>query len=230
MSNDITEMPEEVPVMTLQDTILFPKTMVPLYIFEDKYKALLDHALRSDRFFVLARLDENLNKELVGEEPPCNIAGLGLIRACTKQKDGSAHLILQGLTRIKLLGSTSITPFRKEKIEILFPNKKSQIPDEIFSEKLKPQILELIKEKNELSNNLPDEALKFLETIQDANTFIDLSANAICSLTRDKQKILEANNVRLRYELFADILRSDIVKQKIINKLKDNNGDSFNWN
>ena len=51
------EIPREVPVMTMNGTVLFPHAMMPLYIFEDRYRAMLRAVLESDRVFAVAALD-----------------------------------------------------------------------------------------------------------------------------------------------------------------------------
>src|SRR6266571_1584125 len=91
------KLPREVPVMTLPNAVLFPQALVPLYIFEPRYRQMLADALDSHRMFSVA-----MQKPDTTREAPCSVAGLGLIRASVLNKDGTSNLIIQGLARVRL--------------------------------------------------------------------------------------------------------------------------------
>src|SRR5947208_10509883 len=90
------ELPREVPVMTLSSAILFPQALLPLYIFEPRYRRMLSDTLNSHRMFSVAMQRPGRTRET-----PCAVAGLGLIRASVSRKDGSSNLVLQGITRVE---------------------------------------------------------------------------------------------------------------------------------
>ena len=69
------EIPNAVPVMTLPSATLFPQALLPLYIFEPRYRQMLADMLRQDRMFTVA-----MQKPGRIRETPCAVAGLGLIR------------------------------------------------------------------------------------------------------------------------------------------------------
>ena len=52
------EIPSEVPVMTMSQTVLFPQAMMPLFIFEPRYREMLQDVLEENRIFAVAALDE----------------------------------------------------------------------------------------------------------------------------------------------------------------------------
>ena len=87
-----------VPVMTLPSATLFPQALLPLYIFEPRYRQMLADMLKADRMFSVA-----MQKPGKQRETPCEVAGLGLIRVSVSHQDGTSHLILQGLTRVELV-------------------------------------------------------------------------------------------------------------------------------
>src|SRR5437588_2593695 len=87
----------QAPVMTLPNATLFPQALLPLYIFEPRYRRMLTDALKSNRMFSVAMQHPGRSRET-----PCSVAGLGLIRVAVDHDDGTSHLILQGLSRIEL--------------------------------------------------------------------------------------------------------------------------------
>src|SRR5260370_35000922 len=101
------ELPNEVPVMTLPSATLFPQALLPLYIFEPRYRQMLADTLKAGRMFSVA-----MQKPGRGRETPCPVAGLGLIRVSVDHQDGTAHLILQGPTRVGLPRTVPFHPYR----------------------------------------------------------------------------------------------------------------------
>src|ERR1700677_3973034 len=82
------DLPKDAPVMTLPNTALFPQALLPLYIFEPRYRQMLADALEGNRLFAGAGLDPVRAEEPDQNEPPFTIAGLGIIRACHENSDG----------------------------------------------------------------------------------------------------------------------------------------------
>src|SRR5712671_6398465 len=108
------EIPTQVPIMTLPTATLFPQALLPLYIFEPRYRRMLADSLKSDRMFSVA-----MQKPGRSRETPCPVAGLGLIRVSVDHEDGTSHLILQGLTRVELCQTVQYKPYRVQRIRPL---------------------------------------------------------------------------------------------------------------
>src|SRR5256886_16469437 len=94
------KIPSEIPVMTLPNATLFPQALLPLYIFEPRYRQMLADALHSNRMFSVA-----MQKPGSTRESPSPVAGLGLIRVWVAHRDGTSHLCLQGVARVELEGT-----------------------------------------------------------------------------------------------------------------------------
>jgi Lon protease-like protein len=82
------KLPSEIAVMTLPEATLFPQALLPLYIFEPRYRQMLADALHSNRMFSVA-----MQKPGSSRETPSPVAGLGLIRVSVGHRDGTSHLI-----------------------------------------------------------------------------------------------------------------------------------------
>src|SRR5438477_6668171 len=140
------ELPNEVPVMTLPSATLFPQALLPLYIFEPRYRQMLADTLKSERMFSIA-----MQKPGRTRESPCQVAGLGLIRVSVDHQDGTSHLILQGLTRVELNQTVQYKPYRVQRIRPL------QAPpnDSVMVDALLAKVHELVEKR------LADGALPF---------------------------------------------------------------------
>ena len=107
--------PSEMPVMVLTDCFLFPGCFLPLFIFEERYCLMLKHALATNRMFCVGtRLPHPSHDSDV-----MTVSTAGLIRSSVTQADGTSHLMLMGLQRIKLTGWVQEKPFRIAKVEPL---------------------------------------------------------------------------------------------------------------
>jgi len=92
--------PDNLPVMILDDSCLFPGVTIPLYIFEERYRKMLSEVATGKSMFILATRD---NRHLHAEEaPPRPIATVGIIRANQDNPDGTHHILLEGLERVQL--------------------------------------------------------------------------------------------------------------------------------
>lgn len=210
------EIPGEVPVMTLSSTVLFPQAMMPLYIFEPRYREMLQNVLEGNRIFALAALDEEAATFNPGE-PSHQIAGIGIIRACQKNPDGTANLILQGLARVKFDSIVREEPYRTARIHQIITESGGG-PEALA--KIKPDIIALIQTQIRLGAPIPKEVVKFLDNMQDPEGMLDLAIFSLCSSAALKQRLLETREVIYRYKLFKQFLLAEIAQLQIDRKLK----------
>src|SRR3954466_14827395 len=82
-------LPDEVPVMPLPGALLFPHALLPLHIFEPRYREMLEHSLGEHRMFSVAPIRPQRN-QWKSTEDFFHVAGVGLIRACVGGKDGTS--------------------------------------------------------------------------------------------------------------------------------------------
>ena len=97
--------------MALSNAVLFPHSLLPLHIFEPRYRDLLAHSLDGDRMFSVALMKRGID-EAAGIDDLCPVAGVGLIRACVGNENGTSNLVLQGLARVRLVDWTQEKSFR----------------------------------------------------------------------------------------------------------------------
>ncbi len=110
-------LPAVVPVMLLQQCNVFPLGMLPLYIFEPRYRAMLQRALETDRMVCIGSLAPDEDEEAVeSDDRIAEYSTLAVIRACVGNDDGTSNLVLQGVQRVKFVAWEQYEPFRIAKI------------------------------------------------------------------------------------------------------------------
>ena len=193
------EFPSEVAIMTLPNAILFPQALLPLYIFEPRYRAMLKESLDNQRMFAVALSNTTSSPALV----PRRIAGVGLIRACVDKPDGTSNLILQGVSRVRFTDFVQEKPYYVGKIEVL----STEESDELEVEALSAKVLEMIGAMHDAGDIQAEGILKFLNEIRDSDALADIVTYSFIDDVARKQEILETLNLRQRLQKVIVALR-----------------------
>ena len=158
MKNGSVELPDEIPVMPLPGAVLFPHALLPLYIFEPRYREMLEHALKRDRMFSVALIKPSC-PEWHALEDFFHCATVGLIRACVGRGDGTSNLVLQGLHRVRFTSFDQEMPFPVAKIDIV---ESSEDETTVETEALAEKVLELYRKLKRAGRRLPPKVDRYL--------------------------------------------------------------------
>jgi Lon protease-like protein len=199
----VIKIPREIPLMVLANAVLFPHSLLPLHIFETRYRQMLEHCLSGDRMFSLGLVRDGVT-EPESLEDIWPVAGVGLIRACVGNEDGTSNLVLQGLTRVRLLDLVQDQPFRIAKVELLQPNRGNVIEAEALCAKVK----ELCAHIQKLGLHLPANLMEQIDRIDEPDILADVVAAAFINEARPRQQLLEISGVPERLRLLIQLLRS----------------------
>lgn len=197
-------LPDQIPVMPLPGALLFPHALLPLYIFEPRYREMLEHALNQHRMFSVALLKPE-RSEWRSPEDFFHIAGVGLIRACVGRGDGTSNLILQGLERVRFTGFEQVSPFPIATIEAL----ESEAASSIETEALATKVLELYSSLKASGKQLPAKVDRYLSDLGDPEMLADLVASTFISDPLRRQDVLEELSVNQRLRLMIRYLRDE---------------------
>ena len=91
-----------VPIFPLPDLALFPNTLLPLHIFEPRYRAMVTDALARDRRLAIVGLKPGYEGDYAGHPAVHEVAGLGRIVKCERMATGRFNLLLKGELRIRI--------------------------------------------------------------------------------------------------------------------------------
>ncbi len=207
--------------MTLPNATLFPQAFLPLFIFEPRYRQMLADALHSDRMFSVA-----MQKPGSTRETPSPVAGLGLIRVSVDHRNGTSHLVLQGLARVELAETVRYRPYRIQRIRPL----KTPPCDNVTVDALITKVRDLLVERNEVGlafpfpvmasgksegesappSFSPKEVMQYLDSITDPEQVVDLVSCAVLPGGRERQAILETVDVESRLRRLIHFLLAEI--------------------
>jgi ATP-dependent Lon protease len=210
-----SELPEELPLLTLRNTVLFPKIIIPIALGRRKSLRLVKLALKKGQLIgIVSQRDENI------EDPDFKdiykIGTLARVVRLFNMPDGEQTAVLHGIKRFRITEELSNKPNLTAKYEVLesvMPKKN----DEEFQAKL-ISVEELSIKIIQLSANIPKEAVFAIKNIKDSEFLINfISSNTEVELS-EKQHILEENIVSERASLLIRHLINEVQKLE----LKDN--------
>ncbi|MBT5925699.1 MAG: LON peptidase substrate-binding domain-containing protein [Verrucomicrobia bacterium] len=220
--------PKSIPVMMLPSITLFPNTMLPLHIYEPRYCRMLHRSLQNHRLMAIT-----IRKPEMVREMPHKTAGLGMIRAAVRHADGTAHIILQGVARIRLQKATSYKPFRVHSYDLLETKRGSEKRIQSLRQKLvdlvsmhleqgkgvmqkiKSSFSECNKDIGGTSDHPSMEgALVNLVQIQDVEQLANLVSCTFISKPQARQLILEESDLESRLTHLVAFLMGEIFCRK----------------
>jgi Lon protease-like protein len=225
MSSESFDIPKELPVMTLRGVVLFPKAMMPLRIFEERYRQMLDDVLNNTRMFGIVCERENVTEDEVHLEHPYSVATAGLIRVSKKHDDGTSFVLLQGIKRVKVCDISQELPYRIIKTEEI-----DTIHDD-SSSLIRKDIEQALEQNKLLGGDVTDEMLEFLNPMEDDDAFVDLAAFTLSKHVLRKQTMLEVQELSKRANmLLTDLHRENdrLATIKQMTRQSEEEGSEFN--
>jgi ATP-dependent Lon protease len=203
----------ELPIVPLRDTVVFPSSMVPITVGRPKVKLGLDSAWAGDRLAVFVA-QKNPRVENPAPNDIYSVGTVGLIRRLWKV-DNEYNLAVEGLTRVYLKEFSQIDPYLAVKVEEI--PELSQKTEE--TEALFRNTLSKIKKYGELGGVLTLESSIHIFSTDDPNQLVNIVAASIDLKTSDKQQILEMVDTKARLGRLSELLTREIRILEISSKI-----------
>ncbi|MCG6924941.1 MAG: endopeptidase La [Acidobacteria bacterium] len=215
---DLSNLPTELGILPLRDTLLFPQAILPLAVARETSVALVNDAVRQRRVIgVVAQRDPAVDDPV--ESDLYTIGTLTHIHKMFKFPDGSLRLVVQGVQRFRVLQLTRYRPFLKAQVELI----ADEIPaeQEIEIRALAQSALGFFQRVVDLSPTLSDELGALASNIQEPPRLADFVAGNLPTLnTAQKQELFETLDVKTRLERVNSILVKDLEVLEVGSKIQ----------
>lgn len=110
--------PDRVPVFPLPNVVFFPKTYLPLHIFEPRYRQMVVDATDGNRCIAMALLKEGWEADYYGNPPIYPVLCVGRLVSVQSLPDGRSNILLHGLERGEILEEHFERPYREATLHI----------------------------------------------------------------------------------------------------------------
>lgn len=185
--------PDQAPVMVLGGATLFPHGYMPLFIFEKRYREMLEYALERERMFCVGHAlpDVDADESL---DPVYRTTTIGMIRACVTHSDGTSHLMLSGLQRVEILGWEQHAPFR---IATIVPQ-PSRVTDVDAAAEAALEVVDLCGRLCGKGQPMSDQLREHLTGVKDPAAISDVVSQTFLSDPEIRQELLETLDIEER--------------------------------
>lgn len=218
---DETSVPNELPILPLRNTVLYPGVVIPITVGRDKSIKLIQDANKGNKLIGVAT-----QKDVQIEDPDFKdlhkIGTVAQILKMLKMPDGTTTCILQGRRKIGLVDEVTNTPYFKATYSIISDKKPSEKDDEFNA--IMSNVKDLAIQIIEQSPEIPTEATFAIKNIDSPSFLLHFICSNINASIFEKQQLLEFNSVKERALKVLELLSKELsileLKNQIRNKVK----------
>jgi len=217
-AEELVELPVELPVLPLKNTVLFPYLLSPLLVNTPASQRLIDDVLvRPDRLMVCTAVCRDV------EGPPGadDVYSVGTVLRIVKMlkfPDDSYRLLVQGVSRVELSAFTASDPFLRARISPI--EESGEWDDSVEMTALVRSVAQQFSTLVSESPRLSDDLQVLVANLDDPSKLADLVASNLDLEVAGKQQILEANDIGVRLRLVLDQLSKETQALQIETEIK----------
>jgi len=197
--------PAVLPVLPLRETVVFPESMTPLAIGQERSVRLVDDVVAGDRMLALLT-SKNAEQEAPGFDETYEIGTAAVIHKMIRVPDGTLRVVVQGLRRIRRVAEVQSEPY--------LVGEFVEVPDEVVEsrevEALTRNVQALFARIIGLVPYLPEELQLAAANVEDGSALCHLVASTLRIKTEEKQALLETANVEERLRDTSRILNREL--------------------
>jgi len=194
-----------VPVFPLPNAVLFPQTVLPLHIFEPRYRAMVRDAAAADGMIAVALLKPGFEQDYAGGPPIHTLATIGRIEQLVRLPDGRSNLNLVGLVRVELSEVPSTKPYRQARF-----TPRPEAPVDESDPDVRRAKLELLASQGYLMREITDDAGTSIPMLEDLP--YPCAVNGSCanlpSSPEVRQELLALDDLRARHRRVSELINA----------------------
>jgi len=213
---DAARIPEQLPILPLRDTVVFPHIVTPLVVAREKSVQLINDVIAGSRILGLVAQRE-AEVEEPGLKDVFEYGCAAIILRMLKFPDGSLRVLVQGLSRIRVRKLVQETPYFIGEVETL----EEKIAASTELEALKRNVAIQFQKVVSLVPQLPDELQVVVVNTSNPDKLADLVASNLNLTLEEKQEILEAVDVKKRLKRLTVYVNRELEVLEMGSKIQD---------
>jgi ATP-dependent Lon protease len=201
------EFPAVLPVLPLKDTVVFPQSMAPLAIGQERSISLIDDVVAGERLLALVTV-KDAEIDVPGWDDLHEIGTAAVVHKMIRVPDGTLRILVQGVARIRLGAHVQDEPYLMAEVDEV-PDVTSPASPEL--EALTRAVQELFGRIIALAPYLPEELQIAVANVDDPGALCHLVASSLRTIkTGEKQRLLEIADVEERLRETSKILGREL--------------------
>lgn len=209
------KVPKGMPVLPVKDTVVFPNMMAALSVVTERDINLLNHVLAANRFLALvAQKDKDL--KAVKQSDMYDYGTAAVVLQMLRMPDNSAKMLVQGVSRIRIDEYIHTEPYFKARVTVLEDIVENDVETEALSRNAADQFIRMIS----MAPSLPEELKIAIVNIDGPSRLADMIASHLNIGIPEKQKVLEAINVKDRLQKVTTFINSEMEVLEMATKIQ----------
>ncbi len=209
------EIPEDLPILPINESVLYPKMILPLMVSQEHLIQLIDAALLANKMIGIVAIKTKQVEE-VKPEDLFEVGCAASILKMLKMPNNSLRLLIQGTSRIRLTEFTQREPYIRAKVAPL----KDQGEKTTDTQALMVGVKGIFQKVVELAPNLPAELAIIAMNVEEPGALADLIASTLSIPLADKQNLLETLDVKGRLERANFLLTKELTVLELGSKIQ----------
>ncbi|PSR07439.1 MAG: endopeptidase La [Bacteroidetes bacterium] len=213
-----TDLPEELPILPLRNTVIFPGVVAPITAGRDKSLRLIRDIKEEPKYVgMITQKDGDTEEPTSDDVFPTGT--LAQIVKSFKMPDGNTTIIIQGKKRFRILEWTTTEPYNRAKVEFLpeFVPEDDDVEFNIVMDSIKEVAAQLIQD----SPHIPTEAQTALDNIKSNTFLLNFIASNSSMVLDKKQEVLELDSLKDRASNVLEGLNLELKKLEVKNEIQD---------
>ncbi len=204
-----------VPLFPLPNAVLFPKTPMPLFIFEEKYRTMVREVIAGSGELVIALMREGLEFRQTGISAVHSVACLGKIESHEELEDGKYNIVVVGLRRVRLVRIVENSPYRLVEVEMLEDVESSDDSEAMVQRQ--NHLGGLFSEFTELAAGIQPQTMDLMPQL-DFESLVNMVAMTLNLPIEQKQALLEIDAPSQRCDMLIPILKQQLETLVIVRR------------
>ena len=206
-----------VPLFPLPNVVLFPKTPVPLYIFEEKYRTMIRDAVAGDKELVIALLKTGSESSFSNLSSVHSIACLGHIESYEELEDGKYNIVVVGTQRVRIIREVQHSPYQLVEVEKIEDVEYDARTSEL--EERHNHLGGLFAKFTELATGVNQQAMELMPQM-DFESLVNMVAMTLNLAIDQKQSLLEIDEPSERCDMLIPILQQQLETLMLVRKFE----------
>jgi hypothetical protein len=204
--DDSAKLPELVPVFPLPDVVFFPRALLPLHVFEPRYRSMVSDSLAGAQVIAVSLLKDGFAPLYYTLRAPIHpVVGVGRIVAHERLDDGRFNILLRGDARAQVLEELNGRAYRFARIRIL---RSGARPSEALAGDLRRELRRAVEQNVLVQDRLQEQWRDLFDCSIDLDDLTDLIASGMPTDAELRQFLLAEPNASIRARMLCQQIRT----------------------
>lgn len=199
--------PEIIPILPLKDTVVYPLTVFPLAVGQERSIKLIEDLMQQPQPRLVGLVaQKNTEVEQAGVGDSFEIGSASAVHKLLRVPDGTIRLAVQGLEKIRIIEYVQTEPYLKARVEVISDDEEK----DVATEALMRNSLTLFQRLVALVPQIPDELLVTAINVESPRQLAYLLATSVRMELEQRQELLELESVRTKLERLNSFLTKEL--------------------